>query len=202
MFSGNKPDWLYELLPYLYLTAGLATAFLLGHPIGVISGLLLASAGLVVWHMRRSYRAAGGRQPGHYDEPEPPARRPTRPAAELTWRASLESGHAAIDGQHRKLFELGNRVIHAMREGRPDSDVELLLYQLLGAFEKHCEAEAQALAEQGRPLSAPRREQLRAGLARARELESHYRDGRVPIDALVGFVTYDTLLTHVLEPHR
>jgi hypothetical protein len=50
------PDKLYELLPYLYATAGFGTAVYFDTPVGYASGfLLLLTAGLV-WMMRRDYR--------------------------------------------------------------------------------------------------------------------------------------------------
>ena len=50
------PRPLYELLPYLYFAIGLAAATNL-HPLfGRVSGLLLVGAGLIIWHMRRTYR--------------------------------------------------------------------------------------------------------------------------------------------------
>jgi hypothetical protein len=50
------PDWLYEMLPYVYALAGFSTATYFDSPIGYAAGfLLLLTAGLV-WMMRRDYR--------------------------------------------------------------------------------------------------------------------------------------------------
>ena len=35
--------------PYLYIIAGLAAAFTLSHPSGVVGGMLLAAAGIAIW---------------------------------------------------------------------------------------------------------------------------------------------------------
>jgi len=50
------PDWLYEPLPYLYALMGLIATIVLDVPIGKVSGLLLISAGFVIWNLRFTYR--------------------------------------------------------------------------------------------------------------------------------------------------
>jgi hypothetical protein len=52
----NIPDWLYEPLPYLYVLMGLIATIVLESLIGKISGVLLISAGLVIWNLRFTYR--------------------------------------------------------------------------------------------------------------------------------------------------
>jgi hypothetical protein len=55
LFKG-LPGWLYEPLPYLYFAVGLVTMFKLNMLTGRLSGLLLVSAGVIIWHMRFQYR--------------------------------------------------------------------------------------------------------------------------------------------------
>lgn len=52
----NIPDWLYEPLPYLYALAGIASIIMLDAFVGKLSGVLLISAGVVIWHLRFTYR--------------------------------------------------------------------------------------------------------------------------------------------------
>lgn len=201
IFYGYKPDWLYESLPYVYVAAGTVCALLTANPIGIVSGLLLISAGAIVWHLRRSYRKAGGRRPGHYDVEPPPPARPSTGLAELSWRNALDGPHPELDAEHRSLFALGNAAIEALVKGRPEGDVEMKLQDLLQAFEKHCADEAVFLEDFGRPLTEERRAAPGALLARARELDDRYREGRLPVSALVGFVAYDVVVQHVAEGH-
>jgi len=51
------PAFIYEPLPYLYSSAGLAAAINLEHPLGQFSGGLLFCTALVIWAMRRHYRS-------------------------------------------------------------------------------------------------------------------------------------------------
>ena len=52
----NLPEWLYEPLPYLYVLMGLIATYVLDAAIGKMSGVLLISAGVVIWQLRFSYR--------------------------------------------------------------------------------------------------------------------------------------------------
>ncbi len=53
---GTLPNWLYEPLPYIYALVGIITAYNLDMLLGRISGLLLISAGVIVWHLRFQHR--------------------------------------------------------------------------------------------------------------------------------------------------
>lgn len=54
------PDELYELMPFTYAIAGLSVPYHFGAPHGyTLGGILLVSA-LLVWMMRRDYRAGNG----------------------------------------------------------------------------------------------------------------------------------------------
>ena len=50
------PDWLYQLLPYLYVVAGLIAINYFEVMTGYISGLLLIFTAGVVFLMRKDYR--------------------------------------------------------------------------------------------------------------------------------------------------
>lgn len=53
---GNQPEWLYKAFPFLYLVSGAGTILVLRNAMGVFSGLMLVSAGAVVWVMRWNRR--------------------------------------------------------------------------------------------------------------------------------------------------
>lgn len=50
------PRFIYELLPYLYGSTGLASITLLDTTLGRISGAMLMSAAVVIYTMRKLYR--------------------------------------------------------------------------------------------------------------------------------------------------
>ena len=64
MFSGVlkmitrwKPDWLYELMPYIYSMSGIAAIFYFDTVAGYGAGGLLLLAAALIWKMRKDYRS-------------------------------------------------------------------------------------------------------------------------------------------------
>ena len=110
---GYKPDWLYEVLPYAYLIAGLITIFTFKNVMGAVSGLLLTSTGAAVWLMRRSYRSAMQENPDQTSRGVDSGKQGTS-LVKLIWRTSFEVGNEVIDRQHQGLVSLGNELINAV----------------------------------------------------------------------------------------
>jgi hypothetical protein len=52
----HVPDWIYRVLPYLYVVVGFVVASGMDSSIAVCSGALLAFTGLLIWKMRSDYR--------------------------------------------------------------------------------------------------------------------------------------------------
>jgi hypothetical protein len=50
------PDWIYELLPYLYAVSGSATVVFFDKALSRISGVLLLLTAGIIWVTRRNYR--------------------------------------------------------------------------------------------------------------------------------------------------
>ena len=66
----NRPDWLYNSLPYLYIGIGLVVVFGIGtsNHIGVFSGILLVATGGVVVTMRVTHRQELARLRAEFSE--------------------------------------------------------------------------------------------------------------------------------------
>ncbi len=52
----DKQDFLYDALPYLYTIGGVLTLMFTGEMIGRVSGMLLISAAMMVFHLRLQHR--------------------------------------------------------------------------------------------------------------------------------------------------
>lgn len=50
------PNWLYETLPFLYVSVGTVSFLELDELLGQICSLLLVSSGLTIWLIRTRYR--------------------------------------------------------------------------------------------------------------------------------------------------
>jgi len=52
-----KPDWLYELMPYIYSMSGIAAIFYFDTVAGYGAGGLLLLAAALIWKMRKDHRS-------------------------------------------------------------------------------------------------------------------------------------------------
>lgn len=195
------PSRLYEVLPYVYAGAGLLTMYKLGNGVGIASGLMLMSAGGIVWLLRRNRRSHprhGHRavaRPAAFDDLGPPPVGFMR----LVWRKEYECGHPLIDAQHRRLFEAGNAILNAILEGESRADVELMLDELISHVEAHfCEEEA-LLARARQPLSAEHQRNHRQLLATTKALAESYRRGEMSVADLFTFLTRDVVSGHIVR---
>jgi hemerythrin-like metal-binding protein len=118
---------------------------------------------------------------------------------ELHWRRSYETGHPIIDQQHRALFDIGNKLIHAAHSGKHRIEIELLLDAFVAHVKEHFATEEEVLCRTGFPLSARHKELHRALLERARELRKWYGAGRLAASELVGFIADDVIADHILK---
>ncbi|OGV74578.1 MAG: hypothetical protein A3B82_00700 [Methylophilales bacterium RIFCSPHIGHO2_02_FULL_57_10] len=53
----HLPNKVYRHLPDLYILGGVCVVLNIDHPIGVLGGLMLVAAGLIVFHLRLEYRS-------------------------------------------------------------------------------------------------------------------------------------------------
>ena len=118
---------------------------------------------------------------------------------ELRWRRSYETGHPIIDQQHSALFDLANKLIHAVHSEKHRIDIELLLDEFVAHIKEHFATEEEVLARTGFPLSERHKEVHHALLARARELRKWYGAGRLAASELVGFIADDVIADHILK---
>lgn len=199
LFSGRKPAWLYEALPYVYLVAGVMTIIMVGSAGGTISGLLLVSAGATVWKMRRDYRS---RRVQKAIRARAAARTTTNEGAalvNLVWRPSFKVGHELIDRQHRMLFSIGNDLINAIMTKRSAGHIQLITDDLVKEITEHFRTEEEILASSNSPLSDAHRAMHAAMLARINDLLAKFRHGQVPASELIGFIAYDVIAEHITK---
>ncbi|MFZ5483563.1 MAG: bacteriohemerythrin [Pseudomonadota bacterium] len=193
------PEWLYQPLPFIYLTGGGVVGYALPNLIGWISAAMLVSAGVVVWTLRVRYRRAmrslaARPHRGHEADLRP------RPAGLVTlvWHAGYECGHPLIDAQHRRLFEYGNELLNAILANQSKLDVELQLDELIAHVESHfCEEEA-LMARGQLPASDGHRQAHRRLLDQARLLSARFHRGEVGVGEIFAFIANDVITQHIL----
>lgn len=79
----------------------------------------------------------------------------------IPWLERYEVGVAVIDGQHREMLELVNRLLAGLREGRDRAELVEVLRELVRATEHNIATEERLMQEHG--------------LAPAHHAESHSR---------------------------
>jgi hemerythrin-like metal-binding protein len=198
MSRGYKPKWLYESLPHVYLTSGVLTVVWLRNPFAVLSGLLLVSAGAAVLRMRHRFRRAMAADVGEAAWDGRFLVPPESGLSQLAWRPQFEIGHPLIDEHHRELFARCNQLIDDIQTDKATGDIELRLYELLWAFEAHCEAEHKLLARAGDPLSDDEVDAYEGMLSDAKLLRERYHQGALTMAELVRFIAYEVLVEHVM----
>jgi len=105
----------------------------------------------------------------------------------IDWQERYAVGVAVIDGQHREMLELVNRLLQGLRDGRERADLVETLRELVRATEHNVATEERLMQEHGlsplhhadahtRLLEAIRRFDLRLDRAGARGSASWLRE--------------------------
>lgn len=196
------PSWLYESLPYLYIAFGLAGVWLDTGWVALVCGALLVSAGLLIIRMRIAYRrarATAAEEQTVADKPSDDA--PDEGAGHLirlVWRPKYECGDPVIDGQHRKLFGLGNELVNALVTRSNRSDLELLLDEFLEHVVQHFATEEEIAEREGHDDLDVHRAVHRDLLFRARGIFGRFQRGESNHGEIVSFVTTDMIVKHIV----
>jgi hemerythrin len=197
MAKGHIPGWIYESLPYVYIAAGGITIGLLPNFMGVMSGVLLLSAGLFVAQQRKYYRSRLKREIKRERELVKQRQQNARSAVEFTWQPAFSVGHEVIDRQHRRLFALSNELLNAIMQKQSKADTELMMDELVIDIEEHFASEEEIMTAAGYPLSEAHRDIHTDLLLRIKSLRDRFQAGLLPAQELIGFITYDVINQHI-----
>ena len=159
--------------------------------LAIFSGLLLITAGGIVWYMRRSYREAararnmaGRTRPGLID---------------IVWRPSFNSGNQLIDVQHRALFSVANKLTDEITTHQPDQAIKETIRELIQDIQTHFKAEEEIL-EKVAPAIAGSHKALHAQLMKeVGEIVERVSRRMASVRELIGFVLYDVIANHMTD---
>lgn len=195
------PDWLYESLPYLYAVVGVASAIFVRNAIAFVSGLVLVSAGVVIWNLRRQWRARAAikaRDRSTLELGELLCRENSQ-ALRVVWLPHFEVGHELIDRQHRRLFSIANELIDALVSGKSKADIDLILDDLAQHLTRHFQAEEDVFLQNGRPTDETHLDNHAKLLKRVRELQTKLWAEHLSTGEIVAFVAHDVITDHVTK---
>lgn len=199
----QSAKWLYEILPYIYVSGGVATTTAVHHWMAVLSSLLLVAAGLVVLYKRRLYRnKAAVLLSEHFHGStlvQKPAVQEQVTLVPLEWRSSFYFPNALIDKQHRQLFAKSNELIQAVLTNRQEHVIVQILDKLLDDLLHHLAKEEGVMVTLHFPQMDEHKQIHRSLFTRAMEYREAYRNGNLPLVELVKFVTHKVVAGHILE---
>jgi len=187
----KRPPWLYELLPYIYCAAGVATILTLQNVMAFLSGLLLVAAGGTVLHLRNSHRRAAKATTAR-DRKSPGV-------IDVVWRTSFASGNTLIDQQHRALFSTANRLTDELTSDTSEHAIKERIHGLIEEVHVHFRTE-EAILEAAAPKLVESHKALHAQLLEEfREIAAQVVLKNTSMRTLVGFVLYDVIANHLAK---
>jgi hemerythrin-like metal-binding protein len=202
--ADKSSNWFYEALPYAYIGSGGLVALALPNLWGVFSGVLLISAGALVWNMRRRHRYLVRRRDAQRilnAARKAEAMRRGR-YVQLVWQKEYECGNPLIDTQHRHLFTMGNTLLNAIMSDESKLDVELQFDELIEKIAQHFQTEETMMARGALPGAAVHKSAHARLLERSKSLAEHYHRDQLDAGDLFNFIAKDVLAQHILKDDR
>lgn len=122
----------------------------------------------------------------------------------LVWDNHRHSvGIDSIDGQHRRMIELINRINDALGDGEPVESAWNAMDELLGFTAAHFAHEEEVMAQQGYPDMPRHAEEHRKLLAQMHNLVGEAKHASSPISVrLVPAFLADWAESHILHDDR
>ncbi len=120
-------------------------------------------------------------------------------APRIVWRAEWESGHAAVDAEHRQLVSLGNALLDAVSRKSPKDRREIRgrLEALLAHIRAHFESEEALMRRVGYPEVARHAQAHRNLLARAAEMMQSRGPRRATYATILTFLVDEVIVDHM-----
>ena len=122
-------------------------------------------------------------------------------SVDLVWREEYSVNIQRIDNHHRRLFEMSNRLIEAVRLGKGQTEMGEALDFLMGYAMYHFSEEEALLERYGYPEGAGHAARHRRLMAQVRELEERLSAATITADEVLTFLQ-DWIVNHILMEDR
>lgn len=194
------PDWLYRALPHLYVWGGLLILIPLPSFLTMVSSAILVAAGVTVWVHRYRYRREFNASRGAINVIEwSAAGTPSDGSLHISWRNSFECGHPLLDGQHRRLFGLGNELVSGIVARKSKEEMEPLIGSFIEHMKAHLETESVVLHRAKISGLAEWQKKRNFLVSKAQNILENFHLDELTARELVGFVTYDVVVDHIIK---
>jgi len=200
----NRPDWLYNSLPYAYVAIGLIVMAVFGmrNVVGAFSGVMFIATGAVVFAMRWTYRRAMANLQAELAIREQRKEENELSLLRISWNKGYESGNPVIDEQHHRLFDLGNALLNAMLVRKQSAAISIFLTSLLEHIQDHLHTEEEVLAELKHPITIEHKAAHEHLLGHAKALVNQHRRGKLDYGGISEFITYDLIAQHIVTEDK
>lgn len=122
--------------------------------------------------------------------------------APLVWHGAYESGHAALDDQHRMLVRQVNGLLAATLPGRPTDDIVMLINELMRNLVQHFEDEEALIEAAGYPGATKHAASHRELMNQAVYLVGCFHGKELELGELLRFLAQDLVALHIGEADR
>ncbi len=190
-FRCFKPNWLYTLLPYLYIGVGILTILTLWNAMAIFSGCMLILAGVIVWRMRSGYKDIQEIDKEHKS-------RKKESLVHVSWRQSFSAGHKIIDDQHQSLFIEANEIIDAITNRQMNIVMNEALSELIRNIHTHFKTEEEYLEKLAPGIVELHKAKHTELLNKTQVVVDRVRHKNVSPRELIGFLVYDVIANHLI----
>jgi len=122
--------------------------------------------------------------------------------AYVEWRPALEVGQGKLDGDHRSLVDVLNRLHAAREQGQGKAEIEQVLVFLREYVVTHFRTEESLMIQHRYPGAAQHFAAHVDLVMKLSDLLTEYRAGRAELtDAVLGFLE-SWLVDHILGPDK
>jgi hemerythrin-like metal-binding protein len=200
----NRPDWLYNSLPYAYIAIGVVVMVSFGLPniVGALSGVVFISTGAVVFTMRRLHRRELAKFKAELAVREQREASDELSLLRISWSKKYESGNPIIDEQHRQLFDLGNALLNTMLSDEHSNEIPIFLDSLLEHIQQHLFTEEKVLSDLKHPITIEHKTDHEHLLALAKGIVNKYRRGTLDFGDVSEFITFDLIAAHIVAEDK
>jgi hemerythrin-like metal-binding protein len=190
-----KPEWLYQSMPFLYISSGVLAIARLRNGMGMFSGGILIMTSAVVLSQRYSYR----RQKELAEEEKKEENREFKILGTLVWRSSFNCGNKLIDRQHQALFRAANKIIDAIIDDEQEVDYDATLLKLLGDIQRHFRDEEKFLNAMVPEIAPLHKDVHKKLLSQIMSFVNRIREEEATSRELVRFLIVEVIAKQILK---
>ena len=120
----------------------------------------------------------------------------------LDWKPEYECNHEMIDSQHKNLFIAGNAIINSFLEKHSDQQIQQQIDDLILELKSHFESEEKIFEQTAYPHISRHKTNHQALIAKANQLNNQFKQNKISVGELLGFIIHDTISEHLLKADK